>query len=123
MAEQKPFKVLIVCAMGMSSSLLENKTIEAGKNAGVEVQMNAITTPDVGRWDWQANWVDIVLVAPQVRYKRKSIAQAANPLGIIVQDIDVVTFGMVDGDKLFAQVRAALQARDSGTSVEALSGR
>ncbi|OGO12721.1 MAG: hypothetical protein A2Y93_15920 [Chloroflexi bacterium RBG_13_68_17] len=123
MAEQKPFKVLIVCAMGMSSSLLENKTIEAGKNAGFEVQMNAITTPDVGRWDWQANWVDIVLVAPQVRYKRKSIAQAANPLGIIVQDIDVVTFGMVDGDKLFAQVRAALQARDSGTSVEALSGR
>ena len=123
MAEQKPIKVLIVCAMGMSSSLLENKTIEAGKNAGFVVEMNAITTPDVGRWDWQANWVDIVLVAPQVRYKRKSIAQAANPLGIIVQDIDVVTFGMVDGDKLFAQVRAALQARDAGTPVEALSGK
>jgi PTS system cellobiose-specific IIB component len=123
MSEHKPIKVLIVCAMGMSSSLLENKTIEAGKNAGFVVEMNAITTPDVGRWDWQANWVDIVLVAPQVRYKRKSIAQAANPLGIIVQDIDVVTFGMVDGDKLFAQVRAALQARDAGTPVDALSGK
>ncbi len=123
MAEQKPIKVLIVCAMGMSSSLLESKTIEAGKNAGVEVLMHAITTPDVGVWDWQANWVDIVLVAPQVRYKRKSIAQAANPLGIIVQDIDVVTFGMVDGEKLFAQVRSAIQARDAGTPVESLSGR
>jgi PTS system cellobiose-specific IIB component len=85
------------------------------------VQMHAITTPDVGVWDWEAHWVDVVLVAPQVRYKRKSIAQAANPLGIIVQDIDVITFGMVDGDKLFAQVRAAIQARDSGTPVEALS--
>ena len=121
MTEQKPIKVLIVCAMGMSSSLLESKTIEAGKQAGCEVQMHAITTPDVGVWDWDAHWVDVVLVAPQVRYKRKSIAQAANPLGIIVQDIDVVTFGMVDGDKLFAQVRAAIQARDSGTPVEALS--
>jgi len=123
MTEQKPIKVLIVCAMGMSSSLLESKTIEAGQKAGVEVKMHAITTPDVGMWDWQANWVDVVLVAPQVRYKRKSIAQAANPLGIIVQDIDTVTFGMVDGDKLFEQVRQAVQARDSGTPVEKLSGR
>ncbi len=123
MAEGRPIKVLIVCAMGMSSSLLESKTIEAGKAAGVEVLMNAITTPDVGMWDWQANWVDVVLVAPQVRYKRKSIAQAANPLGIIVQDIDPVTFGMVDGDKLFHQVREAVRARDGGTAVEALSGR
>jgi hypothetical protein len=56
-------------------------------------------------------------------YKRKSIAQAANPLGIIVQDIEIITFGMVDGDKLFQQVREAVQARDSGTTVEALSGR
>jgi PTS system cellobiose-specific IIB component len=107
----------------MSSSLLESKTIEAGKAAGVEVLMHAITTPDVGMWDWQANWVDVVLVAPQVRYKKKSIAQAANPLGIIVQDIDPVTFGMVDGDKLFLQVREAVKARDGGTAVEALSGR
>ncbi len=123
MAEGKPIKVLIVCAMGMSSSLLESKTIEAGKTAGVEVNMHAITTPDVGMWDWRANWVDVVLVAPQVRYKRKSIAQAANPLGIIVQDIDAVTFGMVDGEKLFRQVQEAVRARDAGTAVEALSGR
>src|SRR3989304_2271587 len=121
MSEQKPIKVLIVCAMGMSSSLLETKTIEAGKNAGVEVRMDAITTPDVGRWDWQANWVDVVLVAPQVRYKRKSIAQAANPLGIIVQDIDPITFGMVDGDKLFQQVREAARARGLALELRSMS--
>jgi PTS system cellobiose-specific IIB component len=123
MSERKQLKVLIVCAMGMSSSLLENKTIEAGKNVGVEVQMHAITTPDVGRWDWQSNWVDVVLVAPQVRYKRKSIAQAANPLGIIVQDIEPITFGMVDGEKLFQQISEAVRARDAGATVESLSGR
>src|SRR3989304_3545289 len=83
-AEEKPIKVLIVCAMGMSSSLLETKTIEAGKNAGVEVKMHAITTPDVGMWDWQANWVDVVLVAPQGRYNRKRSAQAPNPPGVVV---------------------------------------
>ncbi|MEW6567803.1 MAG: PTS sugar transporter subunit IIB [Chloroflexota bacterium] len=113
MSDPKSIKVLIVCAMGMSSSLLESKTIEAGKAQGVEVLMNAITTPDVGRWDFTTNWVDIVLVAPQVRYKRKSITEAASPHGIIVQDIDPVTFGMVDGEKLFRQILEAIRVRDA----------
>jgi PTS system cellobiose-specific IIB component len=112
--EPKPLKVLMVCAMGMSSSLLEAKVIEAAKAAGVPMDLKAINTPEVARWDWKAHWVDVVLVAPQVRYKRKSIAQAAEPLGIIVQDIDPVTFGMVEGEKLFKQVMEAIRARDAG---------
>jgi PTS system cellobiose-specific IIB component len=112
MSEQKPIRVLMVCAMGMSSSLLEAKMVEAAKAAGVPMQLKAIPTPDVARWDWQQHWVDVVLVAPQVRYKRKSIAQAAEPHGIIVQDIDPVTFGMVEGEKLFNQVLEAIRARD-----------
>src|SRR3972149_6459120 len=123
MSEQKPIKVLIVCAMGMSSSLLETKTIEAGKNAGVEGRMDAITTPDVGRWGWQGHWGGGGLGGPPGGCHGQGIAQAANPLGIIVQDIDPITFGMVDGDKLFQQVREAVKARDAGTAVETLSGR
>lgn len=114
MAETKPIRVLMVCAMGMSSSLLEAKVVEAAQAAGVPMELKAITTPEVARWDFQAHYVDVVLVAPQVRYKRKSIAQAAAPYGIIVQDIDPVTFGMVEGEKLFQQVLAAVQARDAG---------
>ena len=113
MAEQKPLKVLMVCAMGMSSSLLEAKILEAARAAGVPMELQAINTPEIARWDFQAHWVDVVLVAPQVRYKRKSIAQAAEPRGIIVQDIDPITFGMVEGEKLFQQVLAAIQARDA----------
>ena len=113
MTEQKKIKVLMVCAMGMSSSLLEAKTLEAAQAAGVPMDLKAINTPEVSRWDWQTHWVDIVLVAPQVRYKRKSIAQAAEPHGIIVQDIDPIIFGMVEGEKLFRQVLAAVQERDA----------
>jgi cellobiose PTS system EIIB component len=109
MSEEKPIKVLLVCALGMSSSLLEGKTIEAAAAQGVTMEIEAITTPDVARWDFGVHRVDIVLVAPQVRYKRKSIAQAAAPYGIVVQDIDPVVFGMVDGEALFQQIREALQ--------------
>ena len=114
MTEQKPIKALMVCAMGMSSSLLENKTKDAARAAGVPFELHAITTPEIARWDFQTNYVDIVLVAPQVRYKRKSIAEVAAPYGIIVQDIDPVTFGMVEGEKLFQQIWAAIKARDAG---------
>ena len=113
MTERKPIKVVMVCAMGMSSSLLENKTREAAKAAGVPFELRAITTPEIARWDFQADYVDMVLVAPQVRYKRKSITEAAAPFNIIVQDIDPIIFGMVDGDKLFGQIMAAIEAREA----------
>ncbi len=114
MTDQKPIKVLMVCAMGMSSSLLENKTREAAQAAGIPFELKAITTPEISRWDFRAHYVDVVLVAPQVRYKRKSIAEAAAPFNIIVQDIDPVIFGMVEGQKLFEQIVAAVKARDAG---------
>jgi PTS system cellobiose-specific IIB component len=113
MTERKPIKVVMVCAMGMSSSLLENKTREAAAAAGVPFELHAITTPEIARWDFQTNYVDMVLVAPQVRYKRRSIAEAAAPYNIIVQDIDPIIFGMVEGEKLFQQIMAAVEARDA----------
>lgn len=114
MTERKPIKVLMVCAMGMSSSLLESKTRDAAEAAGVPFELHAITTPEIARWDFQAHYVDVVLVAPQVRYKRKSIAAAAAPFNIIVQDIDPIIFGMVEGEKLFQQIMAAVEAREAG---------
>ncbi len=113
MTERKPIKVVMVCAMGMSSSLLENKIREAAAAAGVPFELKAITTPEIARWDFEAHYVDVVLVAPQVRYKRKSIAEAAAPYNIIVQDIDPILFGMVEGEKLFQQIMTAIEARDA----------
>jgi PTS system cellobiose-specific IIB component len=113
MTERKPIKALMVCAMGMSSSLLEERTRQAAKAAEVPFELRALNVPEMARWDFQKDYVDIVLVAPQVRYKRKSIAQAAAPFGIIVQDIDPFIFGMVDGEKLFQQILQAIEAREA----------
>jgi PTS system cellobiose-specific IIB component len=112
MAESKPIRVLIVCAIGMSSSLLEEKTTEAAKAAGVELEMMSTTTPDAARWDFAKDSVDVVLIAPQVRYKRKSLTQAAGPHGAVVDAIEPVTYGMVDGEKLFRQIMEMLEGRD-----------
>lgn len=114
MPEAKPFRLLLVCAMGMSSSLLESKILDAARAAGVPLELKAITTVEIGLWDFVKHRVDVVLVAPQVRFKKRSITQAASPHGVLVQDIDPVMFGMAEGEKIFQQVMAALQARDAG---------
>ncbi len=102
------YNVLLVCAAGMSSSLLEAKTIAAAAACGHELTIKALSAADIAIYDFAAKPVDIVLVAPQVRYKKKSISEMAAPYGIVVQDIDPVTFGMVDGAKLFEQILQAV---------------
>ena len=107
--EQNVIRVVLVCAAGMSSSLIEEKIRQAAAVAGQQMELQAVDSTRMGLWDYEHDRMDIILVAPQVRFKKKSILEKAEPLGIIVQDIDTVAYGMVDGEKIFAQVLDALQ--------------
>ena len=114
MAEEKKIRVLMVCAMGMSSSLIEAKTAAAAEKAGVPFELKAIDTAEIGRWSFTENPMDVVLVAPQVRFKKKSLEEAAGPHGSIVLNIDSVAYGMIDGEKIFEQIVEAIRERDAG---------
>ncbi len=107
------YRVLLVCAAGCSSSMLEVKTLAAATARGHELSIKALSAADIGRYDFAANPVDIVLIAPQVRYKKKSVSELAAPYGIVVQDIDPTTFGMVDGEKLFEQIQRAVPKEEA----------
>lgn len=109
---QKTVKVLMVCAMGMSSSLLEMKTKEAAAKAGVPFELRAVSVQEITRWDPKTQWIDVILVAPQVFYKRGTLQAMVAPHGIIVQAIEPTVFGMVDGEAVFRQVMNAIKARD-----------
>ncbi len=109
---QKMIKVVLVCAAGMSSSLIEEKIRQAAAAAGEEMELKAIDATHMSLWDYERDRMDVILIAPQVRFKKKSILEKAEPLGIIVQDIDTVAYGMVDGEKIFAQVMDALRGKN-----------
>jgi PTS system cellobiose-specific IIB component len=112
----KPIKVLLVCAAGMSSSLLWKSMCEAAEATGVELEVQSIFATGAALWDFERNYFDVVLIAPQVRFMRRNIEKVTEPLGIIVLVIDPQTYGMVDGNKLFRQVWEALGARDEETT-------
>ncbi len=102
------YNVMLVCAAGMSSSLLENKTREAAQAAGHTLVIHAVSVGEIALFNYAASPVELILIAPQVRYKKRSVSELAAPYGIAVQDIDPTTFGMVDGEKLFKQIQQAV---------------
>jgi PTS system cellobiose-specific IIB component len=102
------YNVLLVCAAGMSSSLLECKTREAAAAAGHTLTIHAVSVGEIALYDFANKLVELILIAPQVRYKKKSLSERAAPHGIVVQDIEPTTFGMVDGEKLFKQIEQAV---------------
>lgn len=108
---EKKIKVVLVCAAGMSSSLIEEKLRQAAKAAGKNMELKAIDATRMALWNYDQDRMDVILIAPQVRFKKKSIVEKAEPLGIIVQDIDTVAYGMVDGEKIFSQVLEALNSK------------
>ena len=105
---KKKIHVVLVCAAGMSSSLLEEKIRQAAANANRDMELQAVDATRMSLWDYENNAMDVILIAPQVRFKKKSIEKQSESYGVIVQDIDTVAYGMVDGEKIFNQVLEAI---------------
>jgi PTS system cellobiose-specific IIB component len=116
MPDSQTIKVLLICAGGMSSSLLEASIKEAAEKAGVDLEVSAYFAQIGTYGDFEKHPFDVILIAPQVRFMRKSIAKKVEPLGIIVQGIDPQAYGMVDGETIFQQIVDALKARDASGS-------
>ncbi len=101
------YTVLIACAGGLSSSLLESTAKQAATAQGHTLEIHALGVGRI-RWiDLAAHPVDVILIAPQVRPYLKIITKIAAPHGIPVQVVDSMVYGMVDGEKLFEQIRVA----------------
>lgn len=65
MSNIKAIKVLLICAAGMSSSLLEASIVEAAEAAGVELKVSSYFANIIPYWDFEEHFVDVILIAPR----------------------------------------------------------
>jgi len=86
-------KILLVCAAGMSTSLLVNKMNNAAKEKGVEVEITALPVSEA---DKLTDEVDIVLLGPQVRFQKPQV-DALVKGRIPVEVIDMRLYGTMNG--------------------------
>ncbi len=95
--------VVLLCAQGMSTGVMVKKMQDAAAKMGYECNISAHPVAQAKALGENA---DIILLGPQVRFEKDEVqAQCPNKL---VQVIDTVAYGRMDGAKVIAQVKAAL---------------
>lgn len=98
-------KILLVCAAGMSTSMLVNKMKESATKKGIEVDINAMAASEASK---AIGEVDVVLLGPQVRYQLKSIEDMAKGR-IPVKVIDMLSYGKMDGEAVLNDALALIK--------------
>ncbi|MBL4933417.1 PTS sugar transporter subunit IIB [Clostridium paridis] len=86
-------KILLVCAAGMSTSLLVNKMLDAAKEKGVEIEITALPVSEASKL---VDQVDMVLLGPQVRFQKPQV-DALVKGRIPVEVIDMRLYGTMNG--------------------------
>lgn len=85
--------ILLVCAAGMSTSLLVNKMNAAAKEKGVEIHIEALPVSECSS---VIDKMDIVLLGPQVRFQKPQV-DALVKGRVPVQVIDMRLYGTMNG--------------------------
>ena len=85
--------ILLVCAAGMSTSLLVNKMKAAATEKGIEVSIQALPVSEASS---VIDQMDIVLLGPQVRFQKPQVDALVNGR-IPVDVIDMRLYGTMNG--------------------------
>ncbi len=100
-------KILLVCNVGISTSILVSKMKRAaadeGMDVSIEVRSMAGAKEVIGE-------MDIVLLAPQIGYEQKNLKAISG--GIPVEKIDITDFGLKNGEKVLRAALKALEKED-----------
>lgn len=95
-------KILLVCAAGMSTSMLVKNMRKEAEKIGYEAQIDAYPVSEVARVGADA---DIVFLGPQISFQ---LAKVKGLVSCPVETVDMATYGMMDGARVIARVREVL---------------
>jgi PTS system cellobiose-specific IIB component len=92
-------KILLICALGMSSSLIRKKMISALASDESDWVIDA---KEKNEFENVMENYDVVLLSPQVRFLCEDYKKIAEPRGIKVGVIDTKDYGMANGANILA---------------------
>jgi cellobiose PTS system EIIB component len=86
--------ILLCCGAGMSSSLLVTKMINSAQEQGIDAKISAVGEGAVEKAIKEA---DVLLVAPQIRYRVPKFKEFAKELNVPIDMINTVHYGTCNG--------------------------
>lgn len=104
--------IMLVCAAGMSTSLLMTKMKRAAQSKGVDANIFAVSAPEVDL-TLKNKKIDVMLLAPQVKYRKQLFEELVEGKNIPMEDIDVQYYGMMDGEKVLEQALTLIEKNEN----------
>ena len=100
-------KIMLVCAAGMSISLLVTKMEKAAAAMGDEVEIFALP---ISEGEKRVGDVDCILLGPQVRFQKNTIEKAMEAAGVSkpCDVIDMKDYGMMNGEAVYKKAKAMM---------------
>lgn len=95
-------KIVLLCAAGMSTSLLVTKMETYAKSIGYEIEIDA---HPVSMASISGKGADIVLLGPQIRFNLNKVKELVT---CPVEAIDMVSYGTMNGQKVIDRVKEIL---------------
>lgn len=89
--------ILLVCAAGMSTSMLVSKMEASAKEKTEEIKIRATSGGELGKYIDDA---DVLLLGPQVSYLKEDFMEQYVSKNIPIEVIDSMDYGMMDGKKV-----------------------
>ena len=96
-------KILLICANGLSTSILMNKMQKWGKEKNIELEVRAVPLSEY--LNVFKNF-DCILIGPQISYQYNEIK--ANAIDVPVEKISSMDYGMSNVENIMKQVKACL---------------
>ena len=102
------YNIVLVCSAGMSTSLLVTKMKKAAEDQDIEANIKAVAEADLKS---NIDGIDVILLGPQVRYILKKVKTIMDPLGVPVDIINSMDYGMMNGEKVLAHGISLIQGK------------
>ncbi|EOH87200.1 PTS system, lactose/cellobiose family IIB component [Enterococcus asini ATCC 700915] len=102
--------IMLVCAAGMSTSMLVTKMQNAAKEKGLDAEIFAVAASEADK-KLASQTIDVVLLGPQVRFMAKQFQEKLEPLKIPVEVINMADYGMMNGAKVLEQAVQMMEAK------------
>lgn len=102
------YNIVLVCSAGMSTSLLVSKMKKSADEQGIEANIKAVAEADLKN---NIDGSDVILLGPQVRYFLSKIKAQVEPIGIPVDVINSMDYGMMNGEKVLAHSISLIKSK------------
>ena len=99
-------KILICCAGGFSSSIVEKKLREYGQKVGEEIDVRAVGTSEVS--EIINDGYQVLLYAPQVRNRARDLQATADKAGIPCALLAPQDYALANAVNIYKQAKSLI---------------